>query len=336
MPATVASVGVAVADPELDADVRAVLAALSLPVVAGGGASDVLVTDRTELGPGEGAGGVRVVRVAPDRDRVDDDEVIHLPSGTGDLVSVLLAPAPGRSGHQVVVVGVVGGCGASTLAATLAIRAAPTLRTLLVETDPRGTGVDLLLGTEGEPGLRVEDVRAELGGPDPDALWGAVPRPRPGLGVLSRSRIPDSSDTRTLASDGAAGAARSHRGAGGLVVVDAGDLVHGGAGCAGADVVVVTRADLQGAVAAGRALREHPGAALVVRTGRGDPLHAADVAGSAGATRWHVLPELGAVRSAVGSGRLGDALDRGRLGRVRGLAAVADALLGEVIADGRE
>mgnify|MGYP002651516051 CR=1 FL=1 len=36
-------------------------------------------------------------------------------------------------------------------------------------------GVDLLLGTEDHSGLRVEDVRADLGGPDPDALWGAAP-----------------------------------------------------------------------------------------------------------------------------------------------------------------
>lgn len=329
----VASVRVAVADAELNADVSAVLAALALQVTDGDGPSDVLVTDSAEVG--DGSGGARVVRVAPDRDRVDDDEVIHLPSGTGDLVAVLMTPIADRSGPSLVVVGAVGGCGASTLAAALAIRAASSQRTLLVETDPHGTGVDLLLGAESEPGLRVEEVRAELGGPDPDALWGAVPKPRPGLGVLARSRNPDSTGSRAPGSDGAAGAARSHRGSGGLVVVDAGDLAGGRAGFVGADIVVVTRADLQGAVAAGRAVRSFPGAALVVRTGRGDPLHAADVAGYAGAVRWHVLPELGGVRRAIGTGGLAEALDRGRAGRVRGLAAVADALLQEVLADGR-
>lgn len=110
-------------------------------------------------------------------------------------------------------------------------------------------------------------------------------------------------------------------------------------------VVVVTRADLPGAVAAGRALADAPDAVLMVRTGRADPLHAADVADAAGARRWRVLPESGAVRRAVGAGDLAVALanaGRGRAGggvgvrggevrgRVRRLAAVADAVLGEV------
>lgn len=346
-----ARVAVEVADAELDADVRAVLAALALDTAVPGDTSvDLLLTDLPASGgvagiaayaggvalPG-GGGGLRVVRVAPDRAGVDDDEVVHLPSGTGDLVAALMAPTPGPSGSELVVLGAVGGCGASTLAAALAVRAAPSMRTLLIETDPRGTGADLVLGVEIEPGLRVEDVRADLGGPDPDALWAAVPKARPGLGVLARSRARDDTAARVPASDGGPGAAgshdggpgaaRSHRAAGGLVVSDAGTLGDGRPGSVGADVVVVTRADLQGAVAAGRAIREVPGAILVVRTGRGDPLHAADVAESAGAGLWYVLPEIKGVRRAVGAGALSSALDRGRAGRVSRLAALADALL---------
>ena len=348
-----ARVAVDVADAELDADVRAVLAALALDAAPfGDPAVDLVLTDRSGEGSAAGVGvraggvahaggggGLRAVRVAPDRARVDDDEVVHLPSGTGDLVAALMAPTPGSSGSEVVVLGAVGGCGASTLAAALAVRAAPTIRTLLIETDPRGTGADLVLGVETEPGLRVEDVRADLGGPDPEALWAAVPKARPGLGVLARSRGRDGSTTRAPAADGGSadarshdagpGAAGSHRGAGGLVVRDAGTLGDGGPGVVGADVVVVvvTRADLQGAVAAGRAVREAPGAILVVRTGRGDPLHAADVADSAGAARWYALPEIKGVRRAAGAGELPAALDRGRAGGVRRLATVADALL---------
>lgn len=326
--ATATSVRVAVSDPELEADVRAVLAALALEVVTEGDPCGTEVTDGA--GDGGGPGGARVVRVAADRDGVDDDEVIPLPSRTGDLVARLMAPIPSRSGDQVTVVGAVGGCGASTLAAALAVRAARSRRTLLVETDPRGTGVDLVLGIEGEPGLRVEEVRAELGGPDPEALWAAVPRPLPDLGVLARSRTAAGTGS-PVAGDGGSGAARSHRGAGGLVVVDAGDPAGGGA-VTGEGDVVVTRADLPGAVAADRVVREVPGAVLVVRTGRGDPLHAADVARFVGAARWHVLPELAGVRREVGAGGLVDALDRGRGGRVRGLATVADAVLREVLA----
>lgn len=321
------SVAVDVADPDLDADVRAVLAALALETdTAGGAHSELVVTDRRDVSAvGRGS---RVVRVGSDRDRGDDDEVVRLPSGTGDLVGVLLAPAPTRSGPLVVVGGAVGGCGASTLAAALAVRAAPSLRTLLVEADPHGTGVDLLLGAEDRSGLRVEDVRADLGGPDPEALWGAVPEILPGLGVLARSRSRPAGADLARAGDGAPGAVQAHRAAGGLVVSDRGGPADGGPVLAGAGlVVVVTRADLQGAVAAGHAVRESPGAVLVVRTGRGDPLHAADVADSAGATRWHVLPEIGAVRRASGAGELGASLHRGRAGRVRRLVAVADALL---------
>lgn len=351
----VVRVAVEVADPELDADVRAVLAALALDAaMSGDPAVDLLLTDRADVASASasasgagvggadraggaalagGGGGVRVVRVAPDRAKVDDDEVVHLPSGTGDLVAALMAPTPGSSGSEVVVLGAVGGCGASTLAAALAVRAAASMRTLLIETDPRGTGADLVLGVETEPGLRVEDVRADLGGPDPDALWAAVPKARPGLGVLARARTHDDPAARAPASDGGPGAARSHRAAGGLVVSDAGTLGDGRPGAVGGVVVVITRADLQGAVAAGRAVRAVPGAVLVVRTGRGDPLHAADVAEAAGAARWYVLPEIRGVRRAVGAGELAAALDRGRAGGVRRLATVADALLEGVVSD---
>ncbi|MFI8694767.1 chromosome partitioning protein [Dietzia sp. Alg238-R159] len=329
------SVAVDVADPDLDADVRAVLAALALDTdTRAGNHSEVVVTDRADAAVS--SGGSRVVRVGSDRDRGDDDEVVRLPSGTGDLVGALLAPVRTRSGPLIVVAGAVGGCGASTLAAALAVRAAPSLQTLLVEADPHGTGVDLVLGVEERPGLRVEDVRADLGGPDPEALWGAVPEALPGLGVLARSRSGPVVADPVRALDGAPGAVQAHRSAGGLVVSDRGGLADGGPVFAGADlVVVVTRADLQGAVAAGNAVRDHPGVVLVIRTGRGDPLHAADVADVAGARNWHVLPEIRAVRRAAGAGELAAALHRGRAGRVRRLAALADALLEQVDLDER-
>ena len=184
------------------------------------------------------------------------------------------------------------------------------------------------------PGLRVEDVRAELGGPDPEALWGAVPMVPPGLGILARSRTRPAGGAHDTATDGALGAAWAHRSAGGLVVSDSGAVSdrQGPGGPGVADLaVVVTRADLSGALAATRVLADAPDSVLVVRTGRADPLHPADVADAAGAGRWHVLPELGAVRRAAGAGDLGDALGgrRAGRGRVRRLAAVADAVLGE-------
>lgn len=341
------AVSVDVADPDLDADVRAVLAALALePGPRDGTFADVVVTDRPEVGIG--AGGARVVRVAPEGADGVDGEVVRLPSGTADLVGALMTPVTSRPGRLVAVVGAVGGCGASTLAAALAVRAAASGRTLLVEADLRGTGIDLVLGTETDPGLRVEDVRAELGGPDPEALWGSVPEVIPGCGVLARTRSRTPAGGGALAAagtpaadrapavDGALGAALAHQRAGGLVVCDAGGFAGEDPILARADlVVVVTRADLQGAVAAGRAAGVTRDATLVIRTQRGDPLHAADVAGSAGTDVWHVLPEVGAVRRLAGAGDLGGALGRGRGGRVRRLAAIADSLLGEVRPDAR-
>lgn len=342
-PTNAPTVVVDVADPDLDADVRAVLAALSLEARRGdAGPADVVVTDRPEVTVPAGA--ARVVRVASDEARLDDDAAaaaaaagsIPLPSGTARLVSALSAPVDG-AGALIVVVGAVGGAGTSTVATALAVRAAGEGRVLLVEADPRGQGLDLLLGLESQPGLRVEDVRSELGGPDPGALWSAVPAAVPGCGVLARARDHEGGPGPPGAGPGSAavtGAILAHRGSGGLVVCDAGradpdDPLPGSADL----VVVVTRADLAGAVAARTTVTTiaggREGCHLVVRSHRGDPVHAADVAGVAGLTSWDVVPELGAVRAISGAGDLATTLARGRGGRLRTLAAVADAVLAE-------
>src|SRR5699024_6034211 len=242
-------------------------------------------------------------------------------------------------------VGAVGGCGTSTVAAALAVRASGRGRTLLVEADPRGPGIDLLLGSEAEPGLRVGDVRSDLGGPDPEALWAAVPRAVEGCGVLARARHVSAraagsasgeapTEAQVTPSGAALGAALAHRGAGGLVVCDGGRAERGGPLPGRADlVVVVTGSDLQGAVAAAEVARTVAGDVtrrhLLVRAHRGDPVHPADVAASVGVERWDVLPEIPAVRSVSGSGGLAAALSRGGGGRLRRLAGIADAVLDE-------
>lgn len=76
------------------------------------------------------------------------------------------------------VVGGSGGVGASTFAAALAL-AAPT--GVLLDLDPLGGGVDVLLGAEHEPGARWSGVRVRGGHLDPGLLadqlprWGQVP-----------------------------------------------------------------------------------------------------------------------------------------------------------------
>lgn len=88
----------------------------------------------------------------------------------------------------VTVVGAVGGVGASTLAALLARRwAADGERVTLVDLDPVGGGIDVLLGIEAVEGVRWADlggVRGTLDGADLDGL---LPTWR-GVEVLSGDR----------------------------------------------------------------------------------------------------------------------------------------------------
>src|SRR5207244_4254134 len=89
------------------------------------------------------------------------------------------------------VVGVIGGCGgagATLLAASLALAAARRpAGAMLIDLDPFGGGIDLLLGLEDRPGLRWPDL-ADIGSRvSPEALHGVLPRLR-GLPVLSCGR----------------------------------------------------------------------------------------------------------------------------------------------------
>jgi secretion/DNA translocation related CpaE-like protein len=95
------------------------------------------------------------------------DQVALLPEAEPWLLDRLLdaAAGPGR-GRVVAVVGGRGGAGASTLAVAVALAAVRRrLRTALVDGDPLGGGLDLLLGAEQIPGLRwadLVDVRGRL------------------------------------------------------------------------------------------------------------------------------------------------------------------------------
>ncbi|MFW6597761.1 septum site-determining protein Ssd [Propionibacteriaceae bacterium Y2011] len=115
--------------------------------------------------------------------------VVVLPEQRGDLTAVIAgAGGPAEGGRIVAVRGASGGVGASTVAAGLAWQlAAAGRRTVLVDADPTGGGIDLLVGAEGLPGWRWP----ELAG-----VQGHLPRitdhlpDLDGLGVLAMSREP--------------------------------------------------------------------------------------------------------------------------------------------------
>src|SRR5699024_11548525 len=76
-------------------------------------------------------------------------------------------------------VGVVAGCGdagASVLACALAGRAGADHSTVLVDADPLGGGLDLVLGAEQVPGPRWTDLSASRGQLRPSTLADALPR----------------------------------------------------------------------------------------------------------------------------------------------------------------
>lgn len=89
------------------------------------------------------------------------------------------------------VVSVVGGCGgagASVLTAALGVAAARRrLRPLVLDLDPLGGGLDLVLGAEDVPGVRWDDFDATQGRLDAASLAGVLPT-RDGVAQVSWAR----------------------------------------------------------------------------------------------------------------------------------------------------
>lgn len=118
------------------------------------------------------------------------ENVAHLPADEAWLVDALADVAEGstRGATTVGVLGGRGGAGASVLAAGLAITAqARGLATMLIDADPFGGGIDLLLGAEDVAGLRwpeLANTRGRLAGA---TLREHLPQTH-GLSVLSWDR----------------------------------------------------------------------------------------------------------------------------------------------------
>jgi secretion/DNA translocation related CpaE-like protein len=254
---------------------------------------------------------------------VGAQHVITLPAHDAALMAELsdAAEASRDTGRRGAVVGVIagrGGAGASVFATALA-QTSPDA--LLIDADPWGGGIDLVLGSEGETGLRWPDVAMQGGRLSYTALRDALPQRR-GVSVLSGSRTGCDIDAAPL------GAVIDAGSRGGATVIC--DLPRRSTGAVetvleAADLVVVMApADVRSCAAAAAIVpwvsAVNPNAGVVVRGPSPGGLRSADVAKIVG------LPLLAAMRAQPG---VADALECGglRLRRRSPLAAAARRVL---------
>ncbi len=220
---------------------------------------------------------------------IGSDRVIPLPAAADRLIEALADHLPRGSGDGTVValVGVGGGAGTSVLAAAVALTAAAErfrTETLLVDGDPLGGGLDLLLGIETAPGLRWPDLVVEDGRVAARALHDALPEVAPRLGLLSCGRVDDGPPGQ-IGAAAARAVVSAGRAAGELVVCDVSTArgPHVDEMLDSADLVVLVAPARLRAVAAARAVAawvrpRNPNQALVVRGPAPGGLRGAEIA----------------------------------------------------------
>lgn len=231
--------------------------------------------------------------------------VLTLPDGAGWLATALADASSQRagSGRLICVVGGAGGVGASTCAAGLAfVGARLGARTMLVDADPLGGGIDLLVGAERLQGWRwprLATARGHLGD-----LGGQLPQVE-GVDVLSMARGGGGGPDAEQMTSVALSAVRSHR----LTVVDVPRSLGPAAREAvrRADrVLMVVLADVRGVAAGRELLRELDQAcrhlSVLVRTGRVRGLDAQTVADGLGLELAGVVSQDAALAAAADSG----------------------------------
>jgi secretion/DNA translocation related CpaE-like protein len=258
------------------------------------------------------------------------ETVAVLPEAEKWLVERLLEAAePAAEAPVIGVIGGRGGAGASVLATALALTAADAgLRPLLIDADPLGGGLDMLLGAEHEPGLRWPGLSTARGWLQPALLRSELVQVD-GIDLVSWDRsdlpeVPVEAMSAVLAG--------AMRGAG-LVVVDLPRSLDAAAVVAVqacGRVLLVVPAEARATAAARRvvqSLEPHVGDLGVVVRG---PVPAGVMAESVAETL--ELPLVGELRAEKG---LAAALDRGEPPwiRPRGpLATVSRRLLADALA----
>ncbi|WP_372350581.1 septum site-determining protein Ssd [Streptomyces sp. KL116D] len=146
------------------------------------------------------------------------DHVLMLPDGEQWLMDRIadVVEGVGRPALTVGVIGGRGGAGASTLACALAVASARAgRRTLLVDADPLGGGLDVLLGAEAADGLRWPAFAQSRGRVGSTALEESLPRLHD-LRLLSWDR----GDLATVPPEAVRAVLAAGRRRGGAVVVD--------------------------------------------------------------------------------------------------------------------
>lgn len=201
---------VLVADEALNTDIDRVVAAAGLRTVRGSDPSSRRVWTSAAVVLVDGAAARRcAARGLPRRTRVllisaespspadweaavavGAQQIVTLPTDDGELLAVLADAAEdrigvGARGPVVAVVAGRGGGGASVFATAIAQAATESL---LIDGDPWGGGLDLVLGSETQPGLRWPDLSLAGGRLSYPALRDALPK-RHGVTVLSGSRV---------------------------------------------------------------------------------------------------------------------------------------------------
>jgi secretion/DNA translocation related CpaE-like protein len=257
------------------------------------------------------------------------DHVAILPDAEPWLVRQLVDVATtATSGRVVAVLGGRGGAGASVLSGALAVTAARRgLRTLLVDGDPLGGGVDLVLGWESLDGLRWPALAQASGRVPAPALVDALPG-RAELVVLSWDR----GEPVAVPPEAMLAALDAGRRGRDMTVVDLPRRLDDSSTLAlrGADqVYLVVPAELRACAAAGRVaatIAPHCGAlSVVVRQPGPGGLAVKEVVAALG------LPYAGTLRS---DARVRSALERGEPPAATGqgsLATLCEKLLDDVL-----